>query len=265
MKQNNKQAFSLIELLTVVVLIGMLSLTVSGVARRTLESSRQARCASNLRQIQLANTTYESVYGYFAPAAADIFTSNLRRWHGTRTSSRRPFDGQKGPLQAYMGGEGVIRSCPTFVNYMRHNPGANTFESSCGGYGYNDRGVGSQAYVSGFNRSSVSQGMPSDRIKDPSRTVAFTDTAFPQPYNNPQYLIEYSFAEAYHFLSGNPPRESSAQSTPSIHFRHNEQANVVWVDGHVSAEELTTSAGPLSDKHLLGWFGGPNNELFDPY
>ncbi|NCC51924.1 MAG: prepilin-type N-terminal cleavage/methylation domain-containing protein [Spartobacteria bacterium] len=265
MKTNNPSGFTIMELMIVVVLITLLTLTLSSVARRTLESSRQSRCASNLRQIQLANITYENTHGYFAPAAADIFSSNLRRWHGRRTGSHHPFDGEKGPLAPYMGAEGAIRACPTFVNYVRHNADANTFEASCGGYGYNDRGVGSQAYLSGYNRASVRHGMPGDKIKDPSHTVAFADTAFPQPYSNPRYLIEYSFAEAYHFLSGSPPRESGAHSTPSIHFRHNEKANVVWVDGHVSAEELTTSAGALSESHQLGWFGGPDNQLFDPY
>ncbi len=93
----------------------------------------------------------------------------------------------------------------------------------------------------------------------------FCDAAFPQPYGNPTYLIEYSFAEAYHFVSGSPPQETASRAAPSIHFRHDAEANVVWCDGHVSAERLATTAEEGSTKFNIGWFGGPDNELFDPY
>ena len=130
-------------------------------------------------------------------------------------------------------------------------------------YGYNIRGVGSQCYLEPNTEKSLARGMPLARINNPTRTVMFCDCAFPQPYGNPKYLIEYSFAEAYFFLSGNPPTESGTAS-PSIHFRHRHKCNVVWCDGHVSQESLTTRGPDAFTRFKVGWFGPPDNSLFDP-
>jgi prepilin-type N-terminal cleavage/methylation domain-containing protein/prepilin-type processing-associated H-X9-DG protein len=259
------RGFTLLELLVVLAVLAVLSLLCAGTLHYGLERSKQAKCASNLRQIQLANALYASDRGYYASAAPDMFSANLRRWHGTRASTREPFSGTDGPLSDYLGQARQIRACPAFREYQGHDTSANTFESSCGGYGYNDRGVGSLVYQQGYNRQAMQRGMPPDQIKDPARTVMFCDTAFPQPYSRPEYVIEYSFAEAYHFVMGNPPRESSATAMPSIHFRHRGHANVAWCDGHISAERMTLSDGPSMEEFEIGWFGPPDNSLFDPF
>jgi len=89
----------------------------------------------------------------------------------------------------------------------------------------------------------------------------FCDTAFPQPYGNPQYLIEYSFAESYYFVN----KDSLTPAQPSIHFRHNARANVVWCDGHVSSERMTVEYNENYTAFQIGWFGPVDNSLFDPY
>jgi len=230
------------------------------------EKGRQAYCANNLRQLHLANTMYADDHDHYVAAASDIFTSNLRRWHGIRESTDEPFDSRNGPLAPYLGLARRVRRCPSFLAYVGNQPSANTFESSCGGYGYNDRGVGSKAYLYGYTEEAAAEGMSPSGIRNPSQTVMFSDTAFPQPYDDPTYLIEYSFAEAYHFVSGNPPAESSSVAKPSVHFRHGERVNVLWCDGHISSEELTTEAAESYFADFeIGWFGGADNSLFDPY
>jgi prepilin-type processing-associated H-X9-DG protein len=52
---------------------------------------------------------------------------------------------------------------------------------------------------------------------------------------------------------------------PSIHFRHRGHANVAWCDGHISAERMTLSDGPSMEEFEIGWFGPPDNSLFDPF
>ena len=102
-------------------------------------------------------------------------------------------------------------------------------------------------------------GAKNDRIRSPSTTLMFTDTAFVG-----SALIEYSFAEPRFFptFGGRPD--------PSIHFRHNgRKANVAWCDGHVDSRVMTfswTSGLYQGDPELenVGWFGEPDdNGYFD--
>jgi len=115
--------------------------------------------------------------------------------------------------------------------------------------------VGSRFFTVGYNAQGAAEGMPD--VSDPAGTVMFCDTAFPQPYGSPTFIIEYSFAESPQFPGG-------SQAQPSIHFRHTGLANVVWCDGHVSSEKMTLSYNQQFDKFKVGWLGAANNDLFDP-
>jgi prepilin-type N-terminal cleavage/methylation domain-containing protein/prepilin-type processing-associated H-X9-DG protein len=255
--------FTLIELLVVVAIIGVLTGLLVPALDRARASSEQAHCASNLRQLHAANTLYADDHGYYAPAASDINSkSNLQRWHGARTSGSEPFNGKLGPLARYMGEEKMIRRCPGFRRYS-DKASDNAFEASCGGYGYNDRGVGSRAYLKGKTPDVAGKGMKPEAIAHPAETLMFCDAAFPEPLGQPEYLIEYSFAEAYRFV--NPGGVESGTAYPSIHFRHNQHANIIWCDGHVSSETMSFSRDDARKQFDVGWFGPKDNSLFDPF
>ena len=223
-----------------------------------LEQGKSVQCKSNLRQLHLANSLYAADHGRYVPGSTDIFSSQLNRWHGNRGSTSEPFVGTNGPLACYLGTGGRIRACPSMNRYFDNANSQSGFEAGCGGYGYNMMGVGSQAFINGYNEDSVKNGMAPEGINDPAHTVMFADAAFPQPLgNNPKFLIEYSFIEPYTSL-GSP-------AMPSVHFRHLGRANVVWCDGHVSSEELTTPYSVGFTILNVGWFGGRNNSLYDPF
>lgn len=253
----------MIELLVVVAILGVLAGLLVPALAGAREKSRRAQCMSNLRQLHLANTLYAEDYGFYVAAAPDVMGANLRRWHGVRTSTGAAFDGTKGPLVRYLGASADIRQCPSFPA----DPlpaSVKAFEQSCGGYGYNMLGVGSRIYQLGYCEPAMATGVRASAIRHPARTVMFADTAFPQPYGpKPTCLIEYSFAEAYHWVF-EPGAESSVMADPSIHFRHAGRANVVWCDGHVSSETLDTPAAPSFTKWKVGWFGPADNTLFAP-
>jgi prepilin-type processing-associated H-X9-DG protein len=249
--------FSLIETLAVAATVAALAALILPALKAARERAAQAYCANNLRQLALANHRYAADHGRYVAAAPDIWVRNSIRWHGARASPREPFRVAAGPLAPYFGELGGVKECPSF---RVREPG---FEAGCGGYGYNARGVGSEAYLHGLLQG-ASRGMSAAMIAAPARTVMFTDAAFLDLGQGRPRLIEYSFAEAYFHLADNAPVETH-RAVPSVHFRHAGKANVAWVDGHVSAEMMTIQYSPRHDEVGIGWFGPPDNSLFDPF
>jgi prepilin-type processing-associated H-X9-DG protein len=113
--------------------------------------------------------------------------------------------------------------------------------------------------------------MQAHKLKRPSRTVMFTDAALPKGVPRPA-IIEYSFAEAPHFVLLGPsePYEASSLADPSIHFRHMGRTNVAWCDGHASDEVMSftkpTNVYQADNRRWqIGWFGPDDNGLFAPF
>ena len=242
--------FSLIELLVAVAVIGLLAAILTGALPAARAAAEAAACRSNLRQLAAANLAYAADHGRYVAAAEDIATKNTIRWHGVRTGP--VFDGAKGPLAEYLGGGGAsawVRRCPAF------HPDGTGFEASCGGYGYNELGVGSEACLA--VAAPARFGMRAGALAHPADTVMFADTAYLQGSGTKARLIEYSFAEPPRFADGSTP-------WPTIHFRHRGKANVAWADGHVTAEPLARTGNRGAAQHL-GWFGPDDNSVFDPF
>ncbi|MFQ5489818.1 MAG: prepilin-type N-terminal cleavage/methylation domain-containing protein [Phycisphaerae bacterium] len=253
--------FTLVELLVVVsilaLLVAMLLPSLSG-AR---DQAKAAVCASGIRQIALANTMYAGDHRQrYCPGAADLATTNLHRWHGTRDQPGQPFRAAGGPLVPYLGSEQGIRVCPSLrIGGSDADPAH--FERNCGGYGYNQAFLGRVLDPVGFGFFKLVTdrlGAMADRVRRPGQTVMFADAAFAGAK-----LIEYSFAEPRRFpqFGGRPD--------PSIHFRHRGGANVAWCDGHVDRRKrtFTWKSGfyPTDPDRLgIGWFGRlDDNSLFD--
>ena len=109
------------------------------------------------------------------------------------------------------------------------------------------------------------------RVFDPSNTIMFADAAMPQPGD----LIEYGLIWPPYSVSpenptGDPDDTVNVawEMAPSIHFRHNQRANVVWCDGHISSEPWGWAHGQFNVYNGnnyqwgVGWFGPKDNSLF---
>jgi prepilin-type N-terminal cleavage/methylation domain-containing protein/prepilin-type processing-associated H-X9-DG protein len=259
-----ERGFTLIELLVVIAIIGILTGLLLPALSQARESGRQASCLSNLRQLYLANLTYSTECGYYAPAAPDIWGNNLIRWYGTRPSADAPFDSRTGPLSSCLGDSKAVRGCPSMATWNFVTNADVAFEAGCGGYGYNYLGVGSRSYTMGYTEAASKLGMRPEEIIRPSTTVMFCDAAFAQSGGGQIYVIEYSFAEPDKFLSA--AGAMYGQPTPSIHFRHHHRANIVWCDGHATSESQTHSDGSVDQKLMIGWFGNVgSNYYFAPF
>ena len=75
MKRQRPVAFTLIELLVVIGIIALLAAMLMPALSKARESGRAARCASNLRQLQVATMQYASD-GYYPLATSRLATNN---------------------------------------------------------------------------------------------------------------------------------------------------------------------------------------------
>lgn len=260
-QQRRMGAFTLVELLIVVSIVGLLLSILLPSLAGAREQARTVVCASNIRQLALANTLYVAEQrGKYCPGAAyfigdETHQGNLHRWHGTRDNPAEPFDPSRGPLMPYLGPEGRIRACPSFRHFERG------FESGAGGYGYNNAFLGVQLRPVGFGFFLIESdltGAQAERVRRPAETLMFADAGFVT-----NRLIEYSFAEPrFHPTMG-------TRADPSVHFRHRPGANIAWCDGHVDRRQRTFSwsSGIYSGdaaRFGIGWFGRrDDNGFFD--
>lgn len=269
------RGFTLVELLTVVAVIGVLLavlLPALGSARR---GAQAAACGSAIRQLQMANGLYANDHGgRYLPAAAAFVSENLHRWHGVRASRGVPFEPAGAPITPYLDSDRAsagVRACPAFTGRLAQLAARSStdggFERGCGGYGYNAAFVGTATRRLGVGSAErwapIDDGRSGERrsaFADPAGTLAFADAAFAS-----RELIEYSFAE--------PPihaRIAGGWNTdPSIHGRHGGEASVAWLDGSVTREPIAWSyrsglypADPAS--YSIGFIGADrDNRLFD--
>lgn len=263
----SKKAFSLVELLLVIATIALLMsiLVPALVGARAL--SRASVCKSNIRQLVIANIGYANENnGSYVPAAFDIASSNLSRWHGVRDNTDGPFDPTKGPLAEYLA-DGCVKQCPEKVIFRHGDPWDWDFEDGCGGYGYNMTYIGSRVWENYEDEKCRVTAKDSD-IRHPSQTLMFADTAMAKLDNGIPYYLEYSFAEPPYFVVNGIPVTAWGYASPSIHFRHRDRANIGWADGHTDSRRMAkfkgkNAYGVESYDVGLGWFEPLDNSLFD--
>jgi prepilin-type processing-associated H-X9-DG protein/prepilin-type N-terminal cleavage/methylation domain-containing protein len=90
------RAFTLIEMLVVIAIIGVLAGLILPVLVSARESSRGTACMNNLRQLYMAMDMYCTHSGeYYLSSARDLWTTNLERWHGRKDAIINPATGQQ--------------------------------------------------------------------------------------------------------------------------------------------------------------------------
>ena len=265
----NQEGFTLVELLVVIAIISILAAILLPALSRARQEARAIQCMNNLRQLFLANAMYANEHnGHYVPAASDMDFGfgGCYRWHGVRVkpSPESAFDPNQGPLVEYLP-DARVKECPVFTEMKRAGEVPNAFESGSGGYGYNMAYIGGTGYLNDAPESYRFTTLDS-RVADPVETVMFADAALPQE----GHLIEYSFVEPPYFVSKDHPHGNPewGYAAPSIHFRHNGRANVLWCDGHVSSEKWEwapefNAYGGSNYRWGVGWFGPKDNRLFD--
>jgi prepilin-type N-terminal cleavage/methylation domain-containing protein/prepilin-type processing-associated H-X9-DG protein len=245
-QRRRRGGFTLIELLVVVSIIAILSVLILSAVSSARQRGATTQCLNNLRALGQANLAYVAEHGGRFCLAME--KSNNRRWHGERTGRDAEFDPALGPLAPYLGREKRIKICPEFERALK---GQDSFETGSGGYGYN------AVYVGG-SPANRWEGELLGHLERPARTVMFADSAL----SREKGIQEYPFAEPWQWVS--PNGQLAGALSPSVHFRHQGRANVVWCDGHISTEAPSRLGGKNfyggdDGENKIGWFG-PSEE-----
>ena len=219
--KNARNGFTLIELLVVIAIIAILAAVLLPALARGKASAQRAQCESNLRQLGLATQMYWNDYdGNSFQYTLGLTNSGVLYWFGWINTSlpegQRPFDLSVGALYPYLTA-GDVRLCPSPVwsSPKFKVKGTNVvFSYGCNSYVFG--GPGQTAIKAG-------------KILRPTETALFADTAQVNDFQAPASRANPMFEEWYY--------TDQTASYPNGHFRHAQQANVTFADGHVGWEK----------------------------
>ncbi len=238
MNKKTSAAFTLIELLTVIAIIGILAAILIPVVGSVREGARDAKCKSNLRELGMAARLWENDNDHLPWG---IFPSDWKHgetWWGWYLTEYI-YDTEGGPAM------NPLLQCPSI-----QNPG-----DSPGNY-VSTYPANRLIFVVGQlgDRRSVGT-VRSEQIERPTEVILFGDgeqrelpggsnSTFnalgitPPSNGNPRNADE---------PLENPPRNKDGEGSTAPRYRHNDKANFVFVDGHV--ESISLGEGGLKNRN----------------
>ncbi len=221
--------FTLVEVLVVLAIISVLAALLLPALARSKTSAQRIRCVSNLRQLGIAAQLYWNDNDEKCFTTRTIATNGgVIHWcgwlDGTRPEGSRAYDFSLGKLYPYLNSSDA-RLCPAL------NPAMPQFKLKANGivfcsFGYN-----------GVALSPTNAGLPAvaiSRIKRLAETALFADAAQVNDFQAPASPANPMLEEWYYL--DNPTNSVGRNYYPHGHFRHSQKSNVVFCDGHVTAE-----------------------------
>jgi prepilin-type N-terminal cleavage/methylation domain-containing protein/prepilin-type processing-associated H-X9-DG protein len=215
-----RRGFTLIELLVVIAIIAILAAILFPVFARAREKARQASCQSNMKQIGLAasmyNTDYDGVYVMVANSGGTAgFTQNGVWWPG--------------PLQAYVKNWGIFQ-CPSYAVRFPANDNVCPCDDQS-----HSRFIG--GYAINWGRSDL-------------------DGNWVGPAGQMESVVQAP-ATTFLVLEGTCIVQCLPPWWDNQDFRHNNMMNVLFCDGHVKT--LGRGATGVPQTPVGGWTVNAND------
>ncbi len=226
--RSSRRAFTLIELLTVIAIIGILAAIIIPTVGRVRESARAANCLSNLRQINMAVKLYADDNKGVLPAASRPKTPE-ETGGGTTvawTKAIRAYLPQRGNTDTST--EHVIFVCPSAKNGdgQMGSELSNTYTATGAMIGLNGSGSATGSAVNPRSLATIDR----DRL-----------TQIP-------LIVEGKLAGSarsaasfrnWNSISGDISA-SRPEDAPNFDFRHSDRMNVAYVDGSVRSMDFAS-------------------------
>jgi prepilin-type processing-associated H-X9-DG protein/prepilin-type N-terminal cleavage/methylation domain-containing protein len=255
-RSNQNSAFTLVELLTVIAIIGILAALLLAAIAQAKGKALRIQCANNVRELGIGLQAFESDSSVYPLRtnpnySKGSYPEHMKLWVTTLqfTELSMPGNPNRNSFSNWFG-QGVWK-CPAAK--PSNWPTNRLFIS----YGYNAFGVslseplGLGGHVSG-GPDGMAPPVSETEVVNPSEMIAIGDgfwgndnligdnslnlTRFKDPTN---YISGYTF--------------DAQNSTKRSYARHQGKANVVFCDGHVESPTLKFLFADTSDEALSRW------------
>ncbi len=256
-----RSAFTLVELLVVITIIGILVALLLPAVQAAREAARRTQCSNHVRQNLLAVHMYHDVIKVLPPANLPTVWPKQITWFAEINYSNNQVDTRKGLIAPFIEKNDKIYHCPSKSTQQV----VTLYGGETGGYGYN-MNIGQVD----FSNWPAPPKMIVKRFRDfpsTSNTIVMSDAARIQlPWSGDPVL---KATESFYIMG---PQDSFA--APMTHFRHGGQvANVGFLDGHVEAriEPFVPSPGywPATANQLrkevrIGYISETSLQMYRP-